>query len=270
MITQRIGLIGAGKMGEALISGLLNSKSTTVDKLKASDVRKQRRDYIKKTYEISCYFDNSELVKESDVVILAIKPGDMKTVLKQIRNTLTIKHLIISIAAGIRTDFISNELPLEVQIIRSMPNNPAMVGEGMTVLAPMKNVSKKNLQIANEVFSSIGKVVVLEERYLDAVTGLSGSGPAYFFLIIEALAEAGVNEGIPRDVAVLLAAQTCLGSAKMVIETGEKPDELIKRIATPGGTTVQGLAELEKGKIKSSFIKAVEKATKRSRELSLR
>jgi pyrroline-5-carboxylate reductase len=270
MITQRIGIVGSGKMGEALISGLINSKSITVNKLRASDVREQRREYIKKAYGISCYFDNSELVNESDVVILAIKPGDMKTVLEHIRDDVTIKHLIISIAAGIRTDFISNELPLEVQIIRAMPNNPAMVGEGMTVLAPMTNVSKKNLQIANEVFLSIGKVVVLEEKHLDAVTGLSGSGPAYFFLIIEALAEAGVNEGIPRDVSVLLAAQTCLGSARMVMETGEKPGELIKRIATPGGTTVQGLAELEKGKVKSSFIKAVEKATRRSRELSLR
>jgi pyrroline-5-carboxylate reductase len=270
MITQRIGIVGAGKMGEALVSGLLNSKSTTVNKLKASDVRKQRREHVKKAYGISCYLDNSELVNESDVIILAIRPRDMKAVLEQIRDALTIKHLIISIAAGIRTDFISNKLPIGVQIIRAMPNNPAMVGEGMTVLAPMTNVSKKNLQIANEVFSSIGKVVVLEERHLDAVTGLSGSGPAYFFLIIEALAEAAVNEGIPRDVAVLLAAQTCLGSAKMVIETGEKPDELIKRIATPGGTTVQGLAELEKGEVKSSFIRAVEKATKRSRELSPR
>lgn len=270
MINQRIGIIGAGKMGEALLSGLLNSKSTTVNKLKASDVREQRREYVKKAYGISCYFDNSELVNESDVIILAIRPGDMKAVLEQIKDALSIKHLIISIAAGIRTDFISKKLPVGIQIIRAMPNNPAMVGEGMTALAPMTNVSKENLQIANEVFSSIGKVVVLEERHLDAVTGLSGSGPAYVFLIIEALAEAGVNEGIPRDVAVLLAAQTCLGSAKMVIETGENPGALIKRIATPGGTTVKGLAELEKGEVKSSFIRAVEKATQRSRELSLR
>ncbi len=270
MITKRIGIVGAGKMGEALVLGLLNSKSTTVTKLKASDVRKQRRDYVKREYGVSCYLDNSELVNDSDVIILAIKPGDMKSVLEQIRDAITIKHLIISIAAGIRTDFISKILSVGVQIIRAMPNNPAMVGEGMTVLAPMENVSKENLQIANDVFSSIGKVVVLEEKHLDAVTGLSGSGPAYFFLIIEALAEAGVREGIPRDVAVLLAAQTCLGSAKMVIETGEKPGELIKRIATPGGTTVKGLEELEKGEVKSSFIKAVEKATQRSRELSPR
>ena len=270
MITQRIGIVGAGKMGEALVSGLLNSKSTTISKLKASDVRRERRDYVKEAYGISCYSDNSELVKESDLLILAIKPGDMRGVLEQIREGLTIKHLVISIAAGIRADFISKMLPEGVQIIRAMPNNPAMVGEGMTVLAPRANVSKENLQIASEVFSSIGKVVVLEEKLLDAVTGLSGSGPAYFFLIIDALAEAGVKEGVPREVAVLLAAQTCVGSGKMVIETGEKPGELIKRIATPGGTTVKGLAELEKGEVKSSFIKAVEKAAQRSRELSLR
>lgn len=268
MIKVRVGIIGTGKIGEALVKGLIASKKMTGDQLRSSDMRKERRDYVTKKYSIECLESNLELVKGSDVVILAIKPNDMKRVLLEIRDVLTDKHLLISIAAGVPISYIAKNLEKQVPTVRGMPNTPVLVREGMTVLTSV-NGSDNHLALAREIFESVGKVVFLEERYLNAVTGLSGSGPAYLFLVIEALVEAGVKVGIPRDISNLLAAQTTLGSAKMVLDTGEHPALLRDMVTTPGGVTIDGIIQLEEGKLRTSIINAVMKATDRSRELVL-
>jgi pyrroline-5-carboxylate reductase len=268
MIKVKVGIIGTGKIGEALVKGLIASKKITKDQLRSSDMRKERRDYVTKKYSIECLESNLELVKESDVVILAIKPNDMKRVLLEIRDVLTDKHLLISIAAGVPISYIAKNLEKQVPTVRGMPNTPVLVREGMTVLTSV-NGSDNHLALAREIFESVGKVVFLEERYLNAVTGLSGSGPAYIFMVIEALVEAGVKVGIPRDISNLLAAQTTLGSAKMVLDTGEHPALLRDMVTTPSGVTIDGIIQLEEGKLRTSIINAVMKATDRSRELVL-
>jgi pyrroline-5-carboxylate reductase len=265
---DRIGIIGTGKMGEALVSGLIRSKLADGTSLRASEAVPQRREYITKKYGIPCLPDNKEVVEKSDIVVLAVQPKDMKAVLDSIRDSLTLQHLLVSIAAGVSLEYISKILEKRVPIIRAMPNNPCMVGEGMIALAPTSNVSEKSLQTAKRIFSSIGRTMVIDERYFDAITGLSGSGPAYVYLVIEALADGGVKAGIPKDVAVELAAQTVLGSARMVLETHEHPAKLRDMVVTPGGTTISGIMELEEGKVRAAFMSAVEKAAQRARELT--
>lgn len=265
---SRIGIIGTGKMGEALISGLMKSKLADETSLRTSDTVPQRREYISKKYGISCVPDNKQVAANSNIVILAIQPKDMKAVLDSIRDTLTPKHILISIAAGVSIEYISKTLQKNTPLIRAMPNNPCMIGEGMIALAPTSNVSEESLQTAREIFNSIGRTMVIDERYFDAITGLSGSGPAYVYLVIEALADGGVKAGIPKDVAIELAAQTVLGSARMVLETHEHPAKLRDMVATPGGTTISGLMELEEGKVRAAFMRAVEKATQRAKELT--
>ena len=264
---RRIGIIGIGKMGEALISGLIRSKFTDRAKIGACDVSVERIGHVSKKYQITCYSDNRRLVENSDIVVIAVQPRDMKTVLEDIREELTSKHLLISIAAGISTSFILRNLQKKVSLIRAMPNNPCTIGEGMTALAPTPKASEEDIKDAKEIFGSVGRVIVLDEGHFDAVTGLSGSGPAYVYLFIEALADGGVKVGLPKGTAILLAAQTLLGSAKMVLETMERPERLKDMVATPGGTTVSGLFELEAGKVRASVIRAVEKATQRAKEL---
>ncbi len=268
MINIRLGIIGSGKIGEALINGLLSSKKIKKENLVSSDVKKERRDLIAQKYSIECLGNNSDVVKKSDVVILAIKPNDVKKVTADIRGVLTSKHLLISIAAGVTINYILKNLKKEVPIVRGMPNIPVLIKEGITVLTTI-NGSNEHLNLAKEIFNSIGRVVVLEEKHIDAVTGLSGSGPAYVFMMIEALVEAGVKVGIPREISNLLAVQTTIGSAKMILETGEHPALLRDMVTTPGGVTIDGIIQLEEGKLRTSIINAVVKATERSRELVL-
>lgn len=266
---RRIGIIGIGKMGEALISGLIRSKLIDTAKIGVSDISIERKEYISQKYLITCYSKSDELVNNSDIIVIAVKPRDMKKVLDDIKAQLNSKHLLISIAAGISTSFILRHLQKNVSLIRAMPNNPCMIGEGMTVLAPLPGTSIENIQYAKEIFSSIGKVLLLDEKHLNAVTGLSGSGPAYVYLFIEALTAGGVKVGLPEDVALILSTQTLYGSSKMLLETGESPEKLKGMVATPGGTTVSGLIELEIGNVRASIIRAVEKATQRARQLGI-
>lgn len=266
-LDRRIGVIGIGKMGKALISGLIRSKFIDRVKIRASDISVERREYVYEKHQITCYSDNGRLVENSDIVVIAVQPQDMKTVLEDIREKLTSKHLIISIAAGISTSFILRNLQKQVSLIRAMPNNLCMIGESVTALAPTPKASEKDIQDAMDVFGSVGRVLVLDEKHFDAVTGLSGSGPAYAYLFIEALADGGVRVGLPKETSILLAAQTILGAAKMVFETMEHPKRLKEMVATPGGTTIRGLYELEEGKVRAAIIKAVEKATERAKEL---
>ncbi len=256
-------------MGEALLSGLLKSGRAKRDTICVSDVSPQRREYVSKTYKVPCFRENVNVVDAGDVLIIAVQPRDVKTVLDEVGEKLTLKHLLISIAAGVTTTYILKTLGKDLPLIRAMPNNPCMVGEGMTALAPTSKASEKDLMMAKEIFSSVGRVVVAEERYFDAITGLSGSGPAYIYLTVEALADAGVRVGLPKDLATLLAAQTTLGSARMVLETKEHPAKLKDMVATPGGTTVNGVYELEKAGIRVAFMNAVEKAAQRAKELAM-
>ena len=267
MSAPRIGIIGVGKLGEALIYGLLRAKVLTPDRLLASDVSLQRCSHISATYNVSCSSDNVHVAGNSQALIIAVKPKDVKRVLEGIRGTLTSSHLVVSVAAGISLNYIASILGSNVQVVRVMPNMPVLVGEGMTVIAAAPNVTRENLAVAEEIFRSVGKVAFADEKYMDAVTGLSGSGPAYIYFVIEALTDAGVKVGLPRELSSLLATQTTLGAARMVLETGEHPAKLRDMVATPGGVTVEGLAKLEEGKLRMTFINAVVKATQRSKEL---
>lgn len=265
---RKTGIIGTGKMGEALVSGLLRSGSASKDELLVTDILPERRQHMARTYGVTCLDDNAELVKLCRTVTIAVQPRDVKTVLASIRSALTEEHLLVSIAAGITTGFILRELGKPQPLVRAMPNNPCTVGEGMIVLSPTPAVKPEQLETVKELFSSVGRVAVAEERYFDAVTGLSGSGPAYVYLVIEALADGGVRMGLPKSLALVLAAQTVLGSAKAVLARGEHPAKLRDEVATPGGTTVEGLYEIEKAGVRVALMNAVEKATTRAATLA--
>lgn len=264
---KRIGIIGVGKMGVSIVVGLLRAGVVGKDELCASDVSAQRCYYASKTYGVKCFSDNRAVVSNSDIIIIAVEPRHVKAVLENIGGEIS-SQMLISIVAGISIDFLQRNLQKSVPVIRCMPNNPCMVGESMTVLAPSPEVSEERLKIVEEIFSSVGKVLILDERLFDAVTGLSGSGPAYIYLVIEGLVEGGVKMGLPEDVALMLAAQTVLGAGRMVLETRTHPARLGEMVATPGGTTVEGLKELERGDVKTFFSRAVERAAQRSQELA--
>ena len=267
---RTIGFIGAGNMAEAMIRGLLEATLITANRVSASDVVEARRRHIRERYGIHTLADNGEVAAKASVLILAVKPQDMDAVLKEIATTVDQTKTIISIAAGIPIAFIAGRLPAKARIVRVMPNAPALVLAGAAGIAKGEHATADDLQIAETIFSAIGKAVVVEEKHLDAVTGLSGSGPAYVFLFIEALADAGVKMGLARDVARLLAVQTVLGAAKMVLESGRHPAELKDMVASPGGTTIAGLHALERGGLRGTLMEAVEAATIRSRELGKR
>ncbi|KYH38558.1 MAG: Pyrroline-5-carboxylate reductase [Candidatus Hecatellales archaeon B24] len=268
MVAKRIGVIGAGKIGEALISGLLKSGMATSENLRASDVAEQRCGYIAETYGIPCTTDNRRVVEGSDVIIVSVQPRDIGKVLEEISGLLTAEQLLVSTAAGVSVSYILKSLKRsDIQVVRIMPNIAVLVREGIIAVAPAGNVTEENLKVVKEIFGSVGRVVVVEERHMDAVTGLSGSGPAYIYLIVEALVEAGVKVGLPRELSFLLATQTVLGSARMVLETREHPAKLRELVTTPGGVTIDGIIELEEGKIRTTIIKAVVKATQRAKEL---
>lgn len=265
---KKIGIIGLGKMGEALISGLLRVKALAPINIYASDINHQRRNFISETYGINCSSDNFKVVEKSNLVFLAVTPRDIKEALMSIKEKLTPKHILVSMAAGVKIDFIHRNIGENIQVIRAMPNICCFVAEGMIAVSHSHNVSPENLKAAIEVFSRVGKVVTVEEERLNAITALSGSGPAYIYLVIEALADAGVKAGLPRELSITLAAQTTLGSAVMMRETGEHPAKLRDLVTTPAGTTIEGISVLEKGGIRSTFFSAVVEAAKRADELS--
>ncbi len=268
MATERIGIIGAGKMGEAMIAGLIKTGTSSNDRILVGEKEASRRTYLAKTYGITSLSKNSEVAKESSILILCVKPKDMQNALSEVKDSLSPEKILVSLAAGITTKFILECLGERVELIRAMPNNPCTIGEGMTALAAAPGTSSVSLDKIQEIFQAVGKTAILDEELFDAVTALSASGPAYVYLFIEALADAGLKMGIPKGISLALAAQTVLGSAKMVQETGEHPAKLRDLVATPGGTTVCGLYELENAGIRAAVIRAVEKATIRARELS--
>jgi len=267
MLKEKIGFIGGGKMGEALINGILRAGLSSSDKIMVSDVDKKRLQILEKEAGIKTAQDNKKITSDSDIIILAVKPNMMGSVLDELNSEITSKHLIISIAAGIPLSFIESSLNKGCRAIRVMPNTPCLVGETAAGYALGKKATRNDGKLVGQLLDAVGKSFLLEEKYLDAVTGLSGSGPAFIYVVIEALADGGVKMGLPRDVAITLAAQTAFGAAKMVLESGTHIGQLRDSVTSPGGTTIEGLHALEKGGIRNALIDAVETATKKSKSL---
>lgn len=254
-------------MGEALIHGLLHGHLCRPDQILCSDTRPERLKAIREKYEVKGTSHNTEVVKQSDLIIIAVKPQIMKNVVEEIAKYLNLSKLIISIAAGVPLEAIESCAKKELKLIRVMPNICVSVREGVSAIAGGRHALKEDLMMAKMIFDSVGKSLFIDEYLLDAVTGLSGSGPAYIFLIIDALADAGVKVGLSRDDALILASQTLLGAAKMLIETGEHPGKLKDMVTTPGGTAIAGLHTLEEGGLRTTLMNTVEVATQRSRAL---
>ena len=264
---KQVGFVGTGNMGEALIHGLLHGHVCRPEQIICSDVRPERLKAIREKHGVRGTSHNTEVVKQSDIVILAVKPQIMKEVLEEIGKHLDLSKLIISIAAGVPLGAIEALVKRELKLIRVMPNICVSVREGVSAIAGGKHASKEDLSMAKAIFDSVGKSLFIEEYLLDAVTGLSGSGPAYIFLIIDAMADAGVKVGLSRSDALILASQTVLGAARMLMETGEHPGKLKDMVTSPGGTAIAGLHTLEAGGLRTTLINAVEVATERSKAL---
>ena len=265
---KKIAIIGTGNMGEALISGLIVSRSSKPKNIICTDVRESKLQEIKKEYGVRIATNNVEAVEASDIIIYAVKPQIIAAVLKETAEKLDMSKLVISIAAGVPMAAIESCLNKDLRLIRVMPNIAASVKEAASAIAAGGHATKEDIDLAMAIFNSIGKSIFLKENYLmDAITGLSGSGPAYIFLIVDALADAGVKMGLAREEALFLSTQTVLGAAKMLLETQEHPGQLKDRVTSPGGTAIAGLATLEEGGLRTTLIRAVEAATNRSREL---
>ncbi len=264
---KTVGFVGSGNMGGALIRGLVGANVVPPEMILASDVRAERLQELGRQYGVRAVADNPELVRRSDVVILAVKPQVMTPVLREIAPAVTRAKLLVSIAAGVGTARIRADLGREARLVRAMPNTPALVLEGMTALARAEGLEPDDLDTASEIFNAVGRTVVLDEALMDAVTGLSGSGPAYVALVVEALADGGVKVGLDRATAATLAAQTVLGAARLLLETGLHPGALKDMVSSPGGTSIAGVAALEEGGLRAALIRAVERATLRSKEL---
>jgi pyrroline-5-carboxylate reductase len=264
----RIGFLGAGKMATALTRGWIQANLTMPDMVLASDPFESARTIFTKETGAVAVSDNRQVVTASDVLILAVKPQNMQALLGEIRPILTKKHLIVSIAAGISLTQISEELGSEIRLVRVMPNAPCQVGASASAYAAGPAATADDISLVDRLLNSVGRALAVPEKLLDAVTGLSGSGPAYVFVMIEALSDGGVRMGLPRDVAMMLAAQTVFGAAKMLLETGLHPGALKDMVASPGGTTIAGLHEIERGGLRGILMDAVEAATLRSAELA--
>ena len=266
---KRIAVIGAGHLGGALIGGLFRGKLVTSPKnIVATRRNGEALEELRRKWDVRTSTDNRRAVKGADIVILAVKPQTAAAVLDEIAPVANKRQLFITVMAGIKTSFVNERLKRPCPVVRAMPNTPVFVDEGATAIAAGAHASEADLNTAAAIFKAVGKVEVLPENLLDAVTGLSGSGPVYIFMVIEALTDGGVKMGIPRAVALRLAAQTVFGSAKLVLETGKHPAILKDEVTTPGGTAIAAVHELESKGLRTVLIDAVVTATKRSQELS--
>ncbi len=267
--SKKVAIIGVGKIGGTLISGLIRNKIIKKENLAGSTAHQESSTQAEKRYGIKMYRDNAALVKGRDIVILAVKPQTIKKVLSEIKAALSEDQLIITLAAATTTKFIEENLGKQIPVVRAMPNTACLVNAGMTVLCPGQFAKETHIEMAKRIFVPVGLVTVIDnEELMDAVTALSGSGPAYAYIIIESLAEGGVKTGLPRELATILAAQSLMGGAKMVLETKEHPAKLKDEVTTPAGVTIDGIMELEDGGIRVTLIKAVDRATEKSKELS--
>lgn len=267
--SHRIAVIGAGNIGQALIGGLLRGGDVGPDQILATRRNPHALHDVEERFPgIHVGIDNEAAVKDASIVILAIKPQGVRTVLNALAGRVPSDVLVVSTLAGITTDAIVEMLDEEVAVVRSMPNTPALVDEGATAISAGRFAEEKHLDLARSIFEAVGTVEIVPEYLMDAVTGLSGSGPAYIYMVIEALTDGGVKQGLTRPTALRLAAQTVYGAAKLVIETGRHPAILRDEVTTPGGTAIAAVAELESHGLRTMLINAVATATKRSNELS--
>jgi pyrroline-5-carboxylate reductase len=265
--SPRIAFLGGGNMAEALVRGLLRASVAAPGDVVVTGRRPERLEHFTRSYGVGTLSDNLAAARGADVLVLSVKPQAMGKLLDTIAPSVTPAKLIISVAAGVPIAAIERKLGAGARVVRAMPNTPALVGAGACALSAGEHATEEDLATAEQLFRSVGTVVRVEEALLDAVTGLSGSGPAYIFLVIEALSDAGVKVGLPRYTALELAAQTVLGSARLLLESGQHPGSLKDQVTSPGGTAIAGLHTLEAGGLRTTLINAVEAATRRAREL---
>ncbi len=265
---KKIAILGAGKMGSILLQSFLRDGLLKASETWVTVAHAERARLLKDKLKVHAGTDNREAVRGADVVFICVKPQVVADVVREIRADVTGNQLLISVAASVPTDMIERGLEKEAAVVRAMPNTPCVLGAGMTALCKGKFAEKQHLEMATKFFSAVGRTVVVDEKHMDAVTGLSASGPAYIYIILESLAEAGVKVGLPRDIATLLAAQTTMGAARVVLETGDHPALLKDAVTTPAGCTIDGIMELEEGKLRVTLIKAVVKAVQRAKELA--
>ncbi|MGH7941321.1 MAG: pyrroline-5-carboxylate reductase [Limisphaerales bacterium] len=270
MVTPlKIGFLGAGKMAAALAKGFIHAKLAAPKQIAAADPYETARKRFADETGAKTMASNADAAKFADVLILATKPDQVPAALAEARDCLNLKkdYLLISIAAGVTISKLEGALPAGARVIRAMPNTPALLGESASAFARGVHTTDADAELAKKLLSAVGIAFQVKENLLDAVTGLSGSGPAYVYQFIEALSDGGVASGLPRDIATRLAAQTVLGAARMVLQTGQHPGALKDQVASPGGTTIEGLHELEKGKLRGTVISAVRAATEKSKKL---
>ncbi len=264
---RKLALIGAGKLGEALLSGILSSQLVPAGRVEATVAHQPRADYLAEKYLIKAHTENARAVAGADLILVALKPQQVKGFLLDVKKQLAKDALIISAAASVTTSLIEQQLGHAARVVRAMPNTPCLIRQGMTALAAGQHATRDDLAAAQVIFSSMGRTVVADEKHMDAITGLSASGPAYVYMIIESLAEGGVKLGLPRDLSTELSAQTLLGASAMVLHTGEHPAKLKDVVTTPAGCTIDGLLELEEGGLRVTLIKAVVRAAGRAKQL---
>ena len=264
----RVAVLGAGKMGGILLQAFLKQQMLAPDQLLATVAHEDRAAALSAQWGVDVSTDNLAAARSAGVILVGVKPFQVPALIEEIKPALTPQKLIISFAASVKTDAIERGAGVDVPVIRAMPNTPSMLGAGIAALCRGKFVTESQMALASRMFEAVGRTVIVDEKHMDAVTGLSASGPAFIYIILESLAEAGVKVGLPRDIATLLAAQTTFGSARMVLETGYHPALLKDAVTTPAGCTIDGILELEEGGLRVTLIKAVMRAAQRAKELA--
>jgi pyrroline-5-carboxylate reductase len=264
---KRLAVLGAGKLGETLIKGLIEASVISPGNLIVTAGHQHRLDQVRERFGVAGTLSNREAAASADIIIVSVKPQTVAKVLEDAGEALRTDQLLISVAASVSTAYIEKHLSSAIPVIRAMPNTPSLVNKGMTGIAAGSNAGRQHLELASFIFDAVGRTVVVDEKHMDAITGLSASGPAFIYIVIESLAEAGVKVGLPRDIATELAAQTVVGAGSMVLETAEHPAKLKDMVTTPAGCTIDGILELEEGGLRVTLIKAVVKATQRAKEL---
>jgi pyrroline-5-carboxylate reductase len=267
-VNKSVAVLGCGKMGSILLEAFLRNDLLEASQIRATVAHTDRAQALASKYSITAGIDNTKAASGADIVLIGVKPPAVPALLAEIAPSLKPDTIVLSFAASVTTQAMETALGKPIAVIRAMPNTPSLLGAGIAALSAGKHVSPDQMALAQQMFSTVGRTVIVDEKHMDAVTGLSASGPAFIYIILESLAEAGVKVGLPRDIATTLAAQTVMGSAKMVLETGQHPAMLKDSVTTPAGCTIDGILELEEGGLRVTLIKAVMKATQRARELA--
>jgi len=263
-----VAILGAGKMGGILLQAFLKENLFAAEKIHATVGHAERALALSTQWGVDVGTNNLQAARQSDLILIGVKPFQVPDLIAEIKPALTPAKMLVSFAASVKTRAIEEAAGIEIGVIRAMPNTPSALGAGVAALCRGRFVSDEQMELAQRMFGTVGRTVLVDEKHMDAVTGLSGSGPAYLYIIIEALAEAGVKVGLPRDIATQLAAQTAFGASKMVLETGYHPALLKDAVTTPAGCTIDGILELEEGGLRVTLIKAVMRATERARQLA--